>query len=65
MRLVQQLSTIEPKDLVDEENNQIWIPASKKARLLKVTVATIYDRIRNGKLEARNFEGRVFVKNQE
>lgn len=62
MRLVNTLEILDPKDLIDEKGQQIWIPAAKKAEISGVTVATIYDRIKKNELQARNFEGRIFVK---
>jgi len=60
-RLIETLPTLEIMDLV----KQSWMPVKKFARIQKITNASVYNRIKRGRLEAANFEGRVFVKIKE
>ena len=67
-RLVDTLPILEQKDLAEESNiygNPMWVPAALIAKQEKVSVATIYNRIGQGKIIARNFMGRIFIYNPD
>jgi len=62
-RLVSTLQKLTNNRLA-EKGIKPFISARRKAEKEGVSVVTIYNRIRSGKLEGGNFEGRVFVRDE-